>query len=95
MVMKGKRLLPLIVSLFIVLVSFVKIVLARDNTQVRSNFSSQQVQSQKDPSGRFLPGCEPKRLSRLAEIPATITDSIVLGRKYLKRSVDLYPNAIL
>lgn len=28
-------------------------------------------------------------------IPAAITDSIVLGRKYLKRSVDLFPNAIL
>lgn len=149
MVMKGKRLLPLSVLLFVVLVSFVQIVLARDNNQVRDNFSSQQVQSQKDPSetipprprtdaaiqannffwfafnnGRYdlidqvleaLVGAylnDPgdaltagfigtthlwrlSEQSRLAEIPATITDSIVLGRKYLKRSVDLYPNAIL
>ena len=32
--------------------------------------------------------------SRLNVIPPTITDSIPLARKYLQRSVDLYPNAV-
>ncbi|SEQ98289.1 hypothetical protein SAMN05421690_10053 [Nitrosomonas sp. Nm51] len=32
--------------------------------------------------------------SRLDDIPPTITDSVIIARKYLRRSVDLFPNAI-
>ena len=148
MVMKGRKLLSLSVLLCIVLVTDVQTVLARDDTQVGGNLSSQNVQSPEDPSqtipprqrteaatqasnffwfafnnGRYdlidqvleaLVGAylsDPgdaltaghigtthlwrlSEQSRLAEIPATITDSIILGRKYLQKSVDLFPNAI-